>query len=150
MIAGSPILAYATLVVDGLVSGIFIGSALVEHAARVLPFGHWTAYRQAKERVFGAVMPPLMVVAIALPGVAALTSSNGLLYAAAVALLLAALLVTVAVHLPLNRQVMGYAVEAPPADWVAVRQRWQRGNWVRTMFAIAGFACCAAASLGTT
>ena len=117
-----------------MLAGLFLGSALVEHAMRTLGAAEWIAYKQAKERVFGPVMPPLFGIGL-LSAVAAAVISRA--SPAAAIVLLAVLAITAIVHLPLNARIMAYAPAEPPAGWSAVRGRWRRWNWVRTGLAIA-------------
>jgi uncharacterized membrane protein len=135
------LLAAAAVFVDGIVAGIFVGSAMVEHTAAALPGSAWTAYRQNKERLFGRVMPPLMVAAILLPAARTLYPPGQVQpwFLAAAGLMFGALAVTVIRHIPLNRAIDRFPVSDPPENWRDFRARWQSGHWLRTMLTIGGF-----------
>jgi uncharacterized membrane protein len=135
------LLAAAAVFVDGIVAGIFVGSAMVEHTAAALPGSAWTAYRHNKERLFGRVMPPLMVAAIVLPAARSLYPPGRFQpwFLAAAGLMIAALAVTLVRHIPLNRTIDRFAVSDPPENWRIIRARWQSGHLLRTMLTIGAF-----------
>lgn len=58
---------------------------------------------------------------------------------------LVSLLLTVAVELPINAQVMTWAPAQPPPDWEMVRNRWAQVHTARTASSVAGLACLVAA-----
>lgn len=126
-------------------AGIFLCSAMVEHAMRGLTGPEWIAYKQGKERVFGAVMPAAfggtalvtLAAAILLP----LGSGEGV----AALLLVGAQAITMIVHLPLNRLLTGWSPAAPPPGWQGARRRWQAWNWARCACAVLAFAVVVAA-----
>jgi uncharacterized membrane protein len=124
---------------QGVLAGVFLGSALVEQAMAVLEAREWVAYKQAKERLFGPVMPAFFGVTL-LAGVATLVLAPGTTAGVAVGLLVAALVVTVVVHLPLNRVFQSWSPDAAPAGWNGLRARWRSWNWVRCAMAMAAFA----------
>ena len=131
---------------NGLLAGIFIGSCLIEHAMRTLNAPDWIAYKQAKEALFGPVMPVVFAVVLIATVVLAFLGPHRVAFATASLLLVAALLITVAVHLPLNRAFGGWSAEAHPPDWSPARRRWRDWNWVRGGLAVLAFA---AAEFGT-
>ena len=61
--------------------------------------------------------------------------------------LLVALAITLLVNVPINAAQLGWSPEAPPADWMAVRDRWQAAHAVRTALAILAFGCQLLAAL---
>lgn len=60
--------------------------------------------------------------------------------AAAAALLAIVALISIGFNLPINAQQTGWADHGIPADWSAVRDRWQTAHTVRTVTAMAAFA----------
>ena len=46
-----------------------------------------------------------------------------------------------AVELPINKQTLDVAPEAPPADWPDTRARWERFNRLRTLCEVVGWCC---------
>jgi hypothetical protein len=65
--------------------------------------------------------------------------------AAALVLLVLALAVTFAVNGPINIEQLDWNVQAPPADWASVRDRWQIAHAVRTVFCVVALGCLGAA-----
>jgi uncharacterized membrane protein len=58
---------------------------------------------------------------------------------AAIVLIIMALLITVLIEVPINNQIVSWTAYTVPADWEAIRNRWQFFNIVRTIAALAGF-----------
>lgn len=98
-------LGAVSLFMDGLIAGTFFCSALVEHAERNLHAAEWIAYKQAKETVFGALMPLLFGITIFLAVSNAWLHGFSLLLTPGAASLVLALIITGAVHLPLNKKI---------------------------------------------
>jgi uncharacterized membrane protein len=57
----------------------------------------------------------------------------------AVLLLLVTIVISVAISVPINTAQLSWSVVAPPADWSAVRDRWQLAHVVRTTTAVLAF-----------
>jgi uncharacterized membrane protein len=130
----------ARLLLAGVLAGVFLCSAMVEHAERTLGAAEWIAYKQAKERLFGPVMPAFFGLTLVAAVLVALFFQPMPASWGVVALLVAALLVTVIVHLPLNRVFQGWTVASHPADWDDARRRWRNWNWLRCILAVGAFA----------
>jgi quinol-cytochrome oxidoreductase complex cytochrome b subunit len=65
----------------------------------------------------------------------------------ALALLLLALLVSLAVNGPINVEQLSWNVQAPPADWTRIRDRWQIAHAVRTLAIVLALVYLSAAIL---
>ncbi|MFF5665499.1 anthrone oxygenase family protein [Streptomyces griseofuscus] len=61
--------------------------------------------------------------------------------AAALVLLVLALVVTFVVNAPIDLDQFDWNAQAPPADWAAVRDRWQIAHAVRTAFCVIALGC---------
>jgi uncharacterized membrane protein len=129
-----------TTYLDGLLAGVFLASALVEQAMAATEASAWLVYKQAKEVVFGAVMPPFMLGGILVSLAAAIVGPAPTRFAVATALLVLAMAVTVVVHLPLNKRFTAWTVDAMPPDWSDDRRRWRVWNWGRTATVLLAFA----------
>jgi hypothetical protein len=46
---------------------------------------------------------------------------------------------TLAINLPINSDQSSWSVQNPPADWAAVRDRWQVAHLIRTAAALLAF-----------
>ena len=55
--------------------------------------------------------------------------------------ILVALATTLLVNVPINAAQLGWSPQAPPANWVAVRDRWQTAHALRTALAILALSC---------
>jgi len=40
--------------------------------------------------------------------------------------------ITIGINAPINNQIVKWPVQSPPADWMALRDRWNGLNWIRT------------------
>jgi uncharacterized membrane protein len=71
------------------------------------------------------------------------------LWLATVALLLlvAALVVTLTINVPIDDRIASWTVEALPSDWQAIRDRWEFYHGLRTFFSLVGLACLLASAL---
>ncbi len=68
---------------------------------------------------------------------------------AAIFLIVSALVITVAIEVPINNQIISWTTDTVPEDWEKIRNRWQLFNIVRTFAALTGFGFFAAALLKT-
>ncbi len=59
----------------------------------------------------------------------------------ALVLNIVALWVTRSGHFPINGEIMGWQVNAPPRDWMATQARWASLHVTRTVSAVLGFVC---------
>jgi uncharacterized membrane protein len=57
--------------------------------------------------------------------------------AAALALFIVALIITLAVEVPIDNQIKTWTVAAVPADWENIRDRWENFHTMRTFAALA-------------
>ena len=131
------------LLLSGLLAGTFIGSTMVEHAARMLNASNWIAYKQAKEVTFAAVMPAsllLTIVALAAATVAGSATRTSWSFGFAALCLLGVLVITVVVHLPINKFIQAASQDLIPAAWDEQRRRWRGWNLARCALAILAFA----------
>ncbi len=55
--------------------------------------------------------------------------------------LLVALVTTLLANVPINADQLTWSPEAPPADWMAVRDRWVAAHALRTGLAVAALVC---------
>ena len=67
----------------------------------------------------------------------------------AVLLLLVTLVISVSISVPINTAQLSWSVTAPPADWSAVRDRWQLAHVARTTTAVLAFVLLTVAVMPT-
>ena len=143
----TPVSVLAVVLV-GLIAGLLVGTAIEQKTLEVLDGPAWITARQSTDAVFSRVLPwwwnsTLLMLFFAYlnrGGARGMFLVGGLL-------LLAGIVVTVAIEVPMNKQVVTWDAGAMPAGWVAVRDRWWRFHVVRTVLGAVGF-CFAVCGLG--
>jgi len=63
------------------------------------------------------------------------------------ALIISDMVVTLKFNVPLNKEVQKWKPETPPADWMRLRDRWEKFHTVRTILIVSGFGLYAASIL---
>jgi uncharacterized membrane protein len=143
---------YVGLFCLALVAGIGVEITLNNAAVRALPGAAFVQIHQGRERVHARVMPVLANLAVlATLGAAYILRGQGLRFALVLASALAifaVIPVTLAVDLPINRQIHKWAPESPPEHWAILRDRWIRFNDVRTLASVVALALLLAGWLG--
>jgi uncharacterized membrane protein len=67
--------------------------------------------------------------------------------AAALALFVCALVITLMVNVPIDNQIRAWTVSTLPADWAEIRNRWEFYHGLRTLVSIAAVGCLFAGTL---
>jgi uncharacterized membrane protein len=134
-----------SVILGGLIAGQMLAIALANHAARKLPEASWTLRFQVEDKLFTKTMPlSLLLPIFGLICSAILTlSTQRALFSAAGALEVIVLVITMTVEVPINTQVQSWQVGSAPPIWMAVRDRWLRYHWLRTVVGVCSFACAA-------
>jgi len=139
------IVQFAALVLTALSMSVHVGTWLTEAPLRETRSGAlFTEVQQGRDRVAARIMPVVknasilavaacVVVRRAIPGAFALSL-------AALILIIGDLAVTLAGNVPINKQVQSWDVAAPPAEWAALRDRWETLHTIRTALIVCGFA----------
>ena len=100
---------------------------------------------QKSARVFGKLMPPWYAATLLLSAAAAYrlreTGTPARLAGTSAVLWLLSIIGTVTLLVPLNKRVVGWTWETRPADWQAVRQRWDTRHRVRVVLLFAALLC---------
>src|SRR5262245_37756652 len=73
----------------------------------------------------------------------------GLLAGAALGLMIVALAITLAVNVPIDRQIQSWTTAALPPDWKAIRDRWEVFHGLRTLSSLAALASLFVSTLST-
>ncbi|MEV4398991.1 DUF1772 domain-containing protein [Nonomuraea sp. NPDC049607] len=133
------------LLLVGLYAGGVVFVVVAPSMAR-LPGAAYVRYWQALNVDYGRAMPPLLLTGIAaLIVMTALSWRRGwfVLGVSATALIMVVLtvLLTLRTLEPLNRVVDAWDPDNLPADWAESRRRWLNLHLVRTVLALAAFAC---------
>jgi uncharacterized membrane protein len=145
------VLRFISLVFTGLFAGFLVGILVLELSLRGFDGSVYTQTQRVALVALPLLATVLLVPAMITTGATAASRMRARdrvfrLAAGAFALLLAAFVVTLAVNVPINLAEGDWAVGAPPADWAAIRDRWQIGHAVRTVAAVAAFCLLAAAA----
>ena len=137
-----PVSVGAVLLV-GLIAGLLLGTAMEQKTLEVLDGAAWITARHSTDAVFSLVLPWWWNGSLLLLFWAAYlrVGVGRWLFVAAGVLLLAGIVVTVAVEVPMNKQVVQWQPGAMPAEWMAVRDRWLRFHAVRTVLGVLSFGC---------
>jgi uncharacterized membrane protein len=92
--------------------------------------------------LFSKTMPP--AVLLPLLGLVAMvfvsTSQQRLSFVVAATLEAVVLVITVALNIPINREVQSWQAGSAPPAWMAVRDRWLLFHWLRTAVGVGAFA----------
>jgi len=143
---------YVSLLGCGVLAGVAVTVLVLELALRRLNGQEYARVRQAEFAFFspfiGAVLLATLVAVAMLVIHARKTHSITLRPAIiALALLLLALLVSLAVNGPVNVEQLSWNVQAPPADWARILDRWQIAHAVRTLAIVLALGYLSAAIL---
>jgi uncharacterized membrane protein len=144
---------FASLVLVGLVAGIFLATQLGQvRVQNTLGARDFTLVKHDFEVALGKVMPVLVIAAgISIVALAFLIYSSGLarFIVVVLALLLwaGAIVATLVYNAPVNELAVQWSPDAPPANWEQLRDQWHRGQMIRTPLALAVFAAISFAAV---
>jgi uncharacterized membrane protein len=135
-----------SIVCAGLSSGVFLGHkmgiSVARHRLTPQDFVH---LGQSSHRYFSRVMPILTisgVLASVLWSVLLRSSSQTVQFwfvLGASIEMVAAVVLTRAVNIPINKQLMSWSTEAPPANLREVWEPWEKAHTVRTILVLSAF-----------
>ncbi|MGI4854924.1 MAG: anthrone oxygenase family protein [Janthinobacterium lividum] len=137
------VVSYLAVLMSGLVAGLLFGT-VVDHAKlRVLDGPSWVVARQSIDSVFSVIMPWLWNTTLVLLVAAAYLHhgrTRGLFTAAAL-ILLAGIVVTLIVEVPINKQIASWTATSIAPDWAVLRERWIHFHAIRMAAGVAAFVC---------
>ncbi|MEV0643843.1 DUF1772 domain-containing protein [Phytomonospora sp. NPDC050363] len=128
----------------GLFAGFLLTVLVLEQSLRRFGGAVYTQVRQVEliglDGLATATLVPAALAALLLTA-ADLRAGSGRsrLTAGALAALLAIFVLTLVVNVPINTDQLGWDPLSPPADWAAVRDRWQTAHVVRTVLGALAF-----------
>ena len=150
---GLRIARLVNLMLAGVLTGNEFGGWAGTHPAlRTLPTEAHVRAEQAITRSFGALMPFVMTATIVscLPVLSLIRDRRSMpfrLTLGGMFCYLAMLGVTFAGNMPVNRRTLQVSPEAPPADWLALRARWDRWHTLRNALNFVGLGLLTTAAL---
>jgi uncharacterized membrane protein len=129
----------------GLIAGQMLAIGIANYAARGLSETSWTLRFQLENDLFAKTMPPFLIApAIGLLALFFLAHDHSRwMFAAAAVLILIVLAITMAINVPINRQVQSWTAGAAPSTWMFTRDRWLRFHLARTVVGLMSFAIAA-------
>lgn len=138
-----------SIVLTGLLAGLFAGRWLGAPASRQYDGPVFTEVQQRIDTTVGARAPGLIMAAIVALAVTLLlvrrpAGARLLLTAGALILVVALTVSTQIVNVPINEEINSWVIASPPADWTAVRDRWEAYHTLRTVFAVVALIMIAA------
>ncbi|MDX6246661.1 MAG: hypothetical protein QOF10_21 [Kribbellaceae bacterium] len=142
--AGAKLVRGASLLFTGLFSGFLLGVLVLEKSLRAYDAAVYTQVREVEldslDKLASATLIPALVCTAVVAVLTIRARGNDRWFVlAAVALLVLVFVTSLAVNLPINGDQADWSVQAPPADWASVRDRWQLAHAVRTVSAVLAF-----------
>ncbi|MFF2551290.1 anthrone oxygenase family protein [Nocardia sp. NPDC058058] len=133
----------ASLLFSGLFAGFLTGVMVLEFSLRRFDGTVYTQVRLVEldsldKLAIVTLLPALLTTAILT--YRTFRTNTRWLTLAALALLLFVFCLTIVVNLPINADQLEWNPQSPPADWSAIRNRWQLAHFARTVAAILAFA----------
>ena len=142
---GIKVIRAIAVVCIGLLAGIYLSDRASAPARATLDAASFVEYQQTVHVTYVKMMPPLVIAAIlAAIGWLVLVRSQWRggefwLIAASVCAIVFVAVITRAVNVPLNDQLMTWSVAAPPANLKELWAPWERIDAIRTVVAIGAF-----------
>jgi len=129
---------FANVWFAGLFAGFLLTVMVFEQSLRRFDAQVYTQVRQVELVRLDTLASVTLLPAIITTAVLVLRSRRAPAIAALV-LLVGVFVLTLVVNLPINSDQADWVVQAPPADWVDVRDRWQVAHLARTVAAVVAF-----------
>ena len=136
------------LFTTGLFAGLLFGDRVgVTPIRPKLPASSFILFQQEIHLTFSKVMPVLLGVSL-LSGVISLIllrresrTSMFIFSALATLCVLAVIVMTRLVNVPINEALMTWSATAPPPNWQELWAPWERVHTIRTVVSLIAFAC---------
>jgi uncharacterized membrane protein len=140
----------ASLLFGGLFAGFLVTVLVLESTLRGVDAAVYVQVRQVEldrlDALASVTLIPALLAAAVLVASAARNRRRVLWPVLAFVLLLSVVATTLVFNVPINTDQLTWNVQAPPADWADVRDRWQLAHAVRTVAAVLAFGCLGAAA----
>ena len=145
---------FISMVLVSLVTGVFWGTwfSLSRSIASITPATFLEVGHTMITNLGGpmSVLMPAACVSLALVMVLLYRRGRGTgfwLTTMALVLMLVAMAITLTVNVPIDGQIRGWTVDTLPADWMAIRDRWEFYHGLRTVISIVALGCLFAGAL---
>ncbi|MEV0290211.1 anthrone oxygenase family protein [Kribbella sp. NPDC050820] len=133
------LLRAASLLFTGLFAGFLLGVLVLENSLRGYGAEVYTQVRQVELDALDTLASVTLIPAIIATVVLVIRGGNRRTGLLAAGLLVLVLVTSLVINLPINAEQADWLVQSPPADWAAVRDRWQVAHLVRTVAAVLAF-----------
>ncbi len=152
MSAAVKIARFVNLLCGGLYAGLLVAVLCVEVTLRGVGPDVYTIVEQVKHANLNVLAAATIVPTLASGALLLVLAREPRGWAFALTLVgllcaVVALTITLLVNVPINAAQLAWSPQAPPADWAAIRDRWQLAHTLRTTAAIAGLSCQILATL---
>lgn len=138
---------FLAVLAAGLIAGILLGDRMGASFARpALPPSSFVTFQQIQHAHFVRMMPILMGITIVSSAAwlirirSRARSTEFVFLGLATLAFVSVAVLTGAVNVPINRELMTWNAAFPPADVMAIWARWERVHTIRTVLAVLGFA----------
>jgi uncharacterized membrane protein len=147
--------AFIAVLFSGLFAGFLTTVLVVEATLRGYGSAVYTQVRlveleQLDDLATSLLVPAILASVVLAVAVIRRRNAKRWLPLTAVLLLLVTLVISVSISVPINTAQASWSVMAPPADWSAVRDRWQLAHVARTTTSVLAFVLLTAAAMRTT
>lgn len=146
------IASFVSLLFGGVFAGFLVAVLVIELTLRNFDRTVYTQARQVMlewlDLLASATLGPTLIAAALLVIFGAMRRGRAYwLTLTALILLAFVFALSLMVNVPINNEQLAWDVQAPPADWASVRDRWQIAHALRTVAAVLGFGCLSAAAM---
>jgi uncharacterized membrane protein len=146
---------FVSLLFGGIFAGFLVTVLVIESTLRTFDAAVYTQVRLVElahldQLATATLIPALIATAVLVFFAARLRARTFWLTLTALILLVAVFATSLLVNVPINTDQLTWSVQAPPADWASVRDRWQLAHVARTVAALLAFASLSAAVMGTS
>ncbi|MBB5162833.1 DUF1772 domain-containing protein [Mycobacterium sp. AZCC_0083] len=147
--------AFIAVLFSGLFAGFLTTVLVVEATLRGYGSAVYTQVRLIElahldDLATALLLPAILTSVMLAVAVFRRHGSSRWLPLTAVVLLLATLVISVSISVPINTAQATWSVVAPPADWSAVRDRWQLAHVARTTTSVLAFVLLTVAAMTPT
>jgi hypothetical protein len=148
---------FVTLLLFSLVTGVFWGTWFsLSRSMSAITAGTFLEVGRLMIANLGGPMsvllPAALLAALALSALLfrGRHTHASLFALAAFVLMVVALVITLTVNVPIDRQIQLWTIATLPPDWQAIRNRWEFYHGLRTALSLAALSCLFVSTLATT
>lgn len=142
----------ASLLFAGIFAGFVVAALTIELTLRGYDRAVYTQVRQVMLEWLDVLAIATLIPALVATALLVIFEARGRervprLPPVALTLLVLVFAISLAVNVPINTEQLDWDIQAPPADWESVRDRWQIAHALRTGAGVLAFGCLIAAAI---